>query len=200
MKRASLNANRSRNRLPNIESQSKGDVPIRFLARRWLFECCAGSISHCQLPLPLAINRIAYVKELAFVDWAREAICRGEDILKCRCLHRFGTSVSKRQRGFAEKFAKAWRLVSVGSTSIGVIGVEHVLEHVVAKVAAKKNRVLLIVLDGMSWAVCHELLEDIRQDHWFESTFDEESAIPNPVIAAIPARPDTPAPACCQAS
>ena len=96
-------------------------------------------------------------------------------------------AVSKRQRGFAEQFANGladWS--SAGSTSIGVIGVEHVLEEVVAKVVAQKNRVLMIVLDGMSWAVCHELLEDIRQDHWFESTFDEDSAIPHPVIATVP--------------
>src|SRR5690606_24619667 len=44
----------------------------------------------------------------------------------------------------------------------------------------------LVVLDGMSWAVCHELLEDIRQDHWFESTLDESCAPPAPVIATVP--------------
>lgn len=130
----------------------------------------------------------AYVKELAFADWAREAVCRGEDIPEVSDAYiALDAAVSKRQRGFAEQFAKGladWS--SVGSTSIGVIGVEHVLEEVVAKVVAQKNRVLMIVLDGMSWAVCHELLEDIRQDHWFESTFDEDSAIPHPVIATVP--------------
>lgn len=143
-------------------------------------------------PLPVvtsfADQSNAYVKELAFADWARESICRGEDIPEVSDAYiALDATVSNRQRGFAEKFATGladWS--QVGSTSIGVIGVEHVLEHVVAKVVAQKNRVLMIVLDGMSWAVCHELLEDIRQDHWFESTFDEESAIPNPVIATVP--------------
>jgi hypothetical protein len=158
---------------------SRTEMAVRML--RWLNQ-----------PLPVATSfgdqSNAYVKELAFVDWAREAICRGEDIPEVSDAYiALDASVSKRQRGFAEKFANGladWS--SVGSTSIGVIGVEHVLEHVIAKVVAQKNRVLMIVLDGMSWAVCHELLEDIRQDHWFESTFDEGSAIPNPVIAAIP--------------
>src|SRR5437764_1674779 len=48
------------------------------------------------------------------------------------------------------------------------------------------NRVLLIVLDGMSWAVCHELLDDIRREHWFEATLDVSSLPPLPVIATVP--------------
>jgi hypothetical protein len=57
---------------------------------------------------------------------------------------------------------------------------------VVIQVVAAGNEVLLVVLDGMSWAICHELLEDIRQDHWFEATLDESNAPPLPVIATIP--------------
>lgn len=129
-----------------------------------------------------------YVKELAFADWAREAICRGDDIQELTNAYiALDGAVAKRQRSYAESFAKGladWS--SVGSTDIGVIGVEHVLENVVAKVVAEKNKALLIVLDGMSWAVCHELLEDVRQDHWYESTLDENAAIPCPVIATVP--------------
>ena len=161
------------------EQVSRTEMAVRLI--RWLNQ-----------PLPEATSFAdqsnAYVKELAFADWAREAICRGEDIPEVSDAYiALDATVSKRQRGFAEQFAKGladWS--SVGSTSIGVIGVEHVLEEVIAKVVAQKNRVLMIVLDGMSWAVCHELLEDIRQDHWFESTFDEDSAIPHPVIATVP--------------
>jgi len=45
---------------------------------------------------------------------------------------------------------------------------------------------LLVVLDGMSWAVCQELLEDVRAEHWFEATLDEASIPPHPVIATLP--------------
>ena len=38
----------------------------------------------------------------------------------------------------------------------------------------------------MSWAVCHELLDDIRQEHWFLASLDESTAPPQPVIATIP--------------
>lgn len=158
---------------------SRTEMAVRLI--RWL-----------NLPLPEATSfaeqATVYVKELAFADWARESICRGDDLPELSDAYiALDAAVTKRQRGFAESFAKGladWS--AVGSTDIGVIGVEHVLEEVVAKVVAEKNKALMIVLDGMSWAVCHELLEDIRQDHWFESTFDEDSAIPHPVIATVP--------------
>jgi hypothetical protein len=158
---------------------SRTEMSVRLI--RWLNQSLPETTS-------FADQANAYVKELAFADWAREAICRGEDIPEVSDAYlALDAAVSIRQRGFSEQFAKGladWS--SVGSTSIGVMGVEHVLEEVVTKVVAQKNRVLMIVLDGMSWAVCHELLEDIRQDHWFESTFDEDSAIPHPVIATVP--------------
>jgi hypothetical protein len=95
--------------------------------------------------------------------------------------------VLARRQEFNHSFARSladW--TSVGSTVKDICGVEDVLAQVVAKVAKADNRVLLIVLDGMSWAVCHELLEDIRRDHWFEATPDESSSPPVPVIAAVP--------------
>lgn len=163
----------------NAEQVSRTEMAVRLI--RWLSQ-----------PLPEATSfgeqSTAYVKELAFADWAREAVCRGDNITELSDAYiALENAVSQRQRDFAQSFATGladWS--SVGSTDIGVIGVEHVLEEVVARVVGKKNNVLLIVLDGMSWAVCHELLEDIRQDHWFESTLDEESAIPAPVIATVP--------------
>ena len=131
---------------------------------------------------------IDYVKELSFADWARESVCRGDDIPELNNAYvALDSVVAVRQGSYAREFAEGladWS--AVGSTNIGVIGVEHVLENVVTKVIAEKNNVLFIVLDGMSWAVCHELLEDIRQDHWYEATLYESAAIPCPVIAAIP--------------
>lgn len=163
----------------NAEQVSRTEMAVRLI--RWL-----------NGPLPetgsFGEQSTAYVKELAFVDWAREAICRGDNIAELSNAYvALNEAVSERQRDFAKSFAGGladWS--SIGSTDIGVFGVEHVLENFVAKVAAQKNNVLMIVLDGMSWAVCHELLEDIRQDHWFESTLDEGARIPAPVIATVP--------------
>jgi hypothetical protein len=129
-----------------------------------------------------------YRKELAFADWARESICRGEDVADLSAAYQqLDQAVLARRETFNLKFAKSladW--TATGSTIRDVHGVEDVLSQVVAKAAAADNRVLFVVLDGMSWAVCHELLSDIRREHWFEATLDEHSALPAPVIATVP--------------
>lgn len=128
-----------------------------------------------------------YLKELAFVDWARESICRGDEVPDLsKAFQQLDQVVFNRRSEFSQTFAKAladW--TSVGSKFAGLCGVEDVLEQIVTKVAAD-NRVLLIVLDGMSWAVCHELLDDIRREHWFEATLDQSSLPPLPIIASVP--------------
>ena len=161
------------------EQVSRTEMAVRLV--RWLSQ---------PMPSPSAFAELAsaYVKELSFVDWARESICRGEDVDDLSSAYqRLDKAILKRRSKFNEEFAKAlsdW--TAVGSKSSSVCGVEDVLEHVVNKVVAAGNRVLLVVLDGMSWAVCHELLEDIRRDHWFEATLDESSQPPLPIIAAVP--------------
>ena len=129
-----------------------------------------------------------YVAELSFVDWAREAIVRGDDVPELSAAYQLlDEAVAARLRKASRDFAIGladW--TSSGGKSPAVIGVEDVLDSVVAKVAGDGNRVLLIVLDGMSWAVCHELLEDIRADHWFESTPEDSHCLPPSVIATVP--------------
>jgi len=130
----------------------------------------------------------AYIKELAFVDWARESIVRGDDVsLLSSAYQSLDAAVAERHSKFSREFATGladW--CSSGSANKSILGVENVLENVVARVVEANNKVLMIVLDGMSWAVCHELLEDIRQDHWFEAMLDEDSSGPPSVIAVVP--------------
>ena len=131
---------------------------------------------------------LAYRRELAFVDWARESICRGEDLPELSGAYQhLDEAILGRREQFNRRFAGAladW--TSVGSDSPEVMTVEDVIPKVVFKVAEAGNRVLLIVLDGMSWAVCHELLDDIGQEHWFPATLDDSAEPPPPVIATIP--------------
>ena len=130
----------------------------------------------------------AYRKELAFVDWARESVCRGEDVEELtRAYQQLDQAVLVRREQFNLKFAQSladW--TSTGSTFNDICGVEDVLSKFVGKIAGENNRVLLVVLDGMSWAVCHELLGDFQSEHWFEATLQESSALPTPVIATVP--------------
>lgn len=129
-----------------------------------------------------------YRQDLAFVDWARESICRGEDNPSLNeAYQQLDRAVTERREKFNKTFAKElanW--FSTGSTSDGLLGVEDVLQDVVAKTCEAKHNVLMIVLDGMSWAACHELLEDVQSEHWFEATLNKSSAPLNPVIATLP--------------
>jgi hypothetical protein len=54
-----------------------------------------------------------------------------------------------------------------GEPGPGLIGVEHVLDHVVAPVA-RAGSALVIVLDGLSLAVLRALLEDLDREGWIE--------------------------------
>jgi len=163
----------------NKDQVSKAEMSVRLV--RWLKQKPAKHAS-------FADQANYHIKEMSFVDWAREPLCRGEDVADLSSAYQLlDQTVLQRREEKSHAFAKSladWS--SVGSKDAGVLGVEDVLSKVVGSVVEAGNRVLLVVLDGMSWAVCHEMLEDIRQDHWFESTLDESNAPPAPVIATIP--------------
>jgi hypothetical protein len=129
-----------------------------------------------------------YRQELAYVDWARESISRGEEIPEVsEAYQHLDMVVLERREHFNRLFARSLAdLTSSGSDSPEVLTVEDVIPKVLFKTVEAGNRVLLIVLDGMSWAVCHELLDDIRQEHWFLASLNESTAPPQPVIATIP--------------
>jgi hypothetical protein len=161
------------------EQVSRTDMALRLI--RWLSS---------PTPAPTSLSDMVnvYRKELAFVDWARESVCRGEDVPELSAAYQqLDQEVLARRQEFNRAFAQAlanW--TSVGSTVKDVCGVEDLLTQFVTKVAGAGNRVLFIVLDGMSWAVCHELLSDFRQEHWFEATLDGSSSLPIPLIATVP--------------
>lgn len=162
-----------------VEQTARTEMALRLL--RWLSSAAS---------TPAAFSEMVaeYRRELAFVDWARESVCRGEDVpILTAAYQQLDVAVTERRETFNRAFAQElanW--TSTGSTSDGLLGVENVLDDVVVKACQANNNVLLVVLDGMSWAVCHELLEDVRAEHWFERTLDEASVPPNPVIAALP--------------
>ncbi|MEQ8667593.1 MAG: BREX-2 system phosphatase PglZ [Pirellulales bacterium] len=163
----------------NKDQVSKAAMSVRLV--RWLNQT-PGKLSS------FTDHASHHIREMSFVDWAREPLCRGEDVADLSAAYQLlDRTILERREEMSAAFAKSladWS--AVGSKDAGVLGVEDVLSRVVSQVVDAGNRVLLVVLDGMSWAVCHELLEDIRQDHWFESTLDESSAPPAPVIATIP--------------
>ncbi|MDB5350150.1 MAG: PglZ protein [Planctomycetota bacterium] len=161
------------------EQIARTEMALRLV--RWL-----GHPSHDPTSFPEFAH--SYRRESSFVDWARESVCRGEEVAGLsKAYQSLDRAVLERRERFNRLFAVAladW--TSVGSEAAGVWGVEDVAGRVVAGAVEAGNRVLLVVLDGMSWAICHELLDDIRHEHWSVSTLDESAEPPRPVVAAIP--------------
>ena len=128
----------------------------------------------------------AHVADDAYADWARTAIrvATGEPTLdeQLRTLVAEGDA---RRRDQDVKFAE--RLSSfVGHAAPGgpILGVEEVLDRVVAPIA-KHRPVLLVVLDGMSHRVACELMEDVVARGWIELRYEDQSTR-TLVLAALP--------------
>lgn len=129
----------------------------------------------------------AYYGEGGFIDWARNALYAGdgsEALAKAyaKLLGAVDELRERQNRSFAERLS-AW--MTSGSSGKSLLGVEEVLDHVVAPLL-RDHAVLLLVVDGMSMAVYRQLLEDMgAQGKWFE--YRQAGTVwPRPVIAALP--------------
>jgi hypothetical protein len=96
-------------------------------------------------------------------------------------------AVRRRRQAFNRSFATLLAAATAGpALPSGVIPVERFLETVLAPLAEASHRMLVVVLDGMSWAVAHELLVSLRRGHWQEVSSTGEGAAPPSLLAAIP--------------
>ena len=123
-----------------------------------------GQLTH---PQSFAEAADAYLREGGFIDWARLSLRSGDPVRKlseayARLFDRV-TEIRQRQSQTFAKLLADWS--AAGSHGDDVIPVERVLAEVVAPLA-EKHFVLVIVVDGMSVAVCRELLADVTQHEW----------------------------------
>ena len=121
-----------------------------------------------------------------FVDWARHSLRGGEPVRELaeaytRLLTKVTQIVEQKNRRFAQ-LLRDW--IAAGSKGDEVLPVERVLDEVVAPLAAQ-TPVLVLVIDGMSYAVCRELVEDITRQDWAEIRRQDRGPV-WPGIAAVP--------------
>jgi len=126
-----------------------------------------------------------YTEVSAWVDVARQAILGGnEPELVARRWSALFTRVSERRerqnRTFAIQLAKA---VSEDHVSGPAVPIEDTLERVVAPWA--KERVLLVVMDGMSYAVWHEIQCEVQDRTWKPQSWRDGVSLP-PAISVLP--------------
>jgi hypothetical protein len=129
---------------------------------------------------------IAYARDGGFLDWARQTLFFGDPVQTLSAAYgRLCEIATLRRESQSERFGR--RLVdwmAAGCTVRTTILIEDVLKSVVAPLA-RLAPVLLVVVDGMSFAVFRELLDDVLTHGWLELTKAGESTS-RPVIAALP--------------
>lgn len=118
-------------------------------------------------PKSLSEAAVDHLREGGFIDWARLSLWRGEPVGELSAAYsRLFDEVRKireqQSKSFAE-FLADW--TAAGSQDEEVLPVEQILEKLVAPLAAERL-VLVIVVDGMSVAVCRELMQDLAGHDW----------------------------------
>ena len=111
-----------------------------------------------------------HATEGGFIDWARLQLRAPEPVreLSKAYGHLFDTVTAIREQ-HARRFAELLQDTTASALSHAkdnqLIPVEHVLDTIVVPLA-EHTPVLVIVIDGMSSAVCHELVADITRQDW----------------------------------
>lgn len=141
---------------------------------------------------PFATLADAYRADGSFVDQARDAIIGGDPLPALADAYKaLEAAASARRdaenRAFAEALA-GWSAGSPPRDGDGPVPIEHALARFLAPPAkgAGGRPVLLIVLDGLSWAIAHPLFDAIRQGRWHEMTTEPGGRPLPPVVAALP--------------
>ena len=160
-------------RLGRVKDRRMERVEMAFRLARWLADQNAGEGQ--DRPTGLAALARQYASDGGFVDWARRVLRGGEankDL--ATAFVRLVDRVTELRENENQRFGQA--VVderAMGNADAGLIPVEEVLDRVVAK-AAGISPVLVLVADGMSWAVFRELVADITTRDWIELGFGAE--------------------------
>jgi hypothetical protein len=127
-----------------------------------------------------------YLAQGGFVDWARLSLRAGDPVRALsEAYARVFDKVTMICEQQAHRFAELLRDWTVaGSVGDDAIPAERILDEIVAPLAAQAPE-LVIVVDGMSAAVCWELATDLTRQDWM--TLCEKGRHANrPGLAAIP--------------
>lgn len=121
------------------------------------------------MPQAFAEAALTYARQGSFVDWAREMTTMGypHEALQ-QTLRRLWSEVSDAREQENHRFAELCADWSRDPRPVdGLVPLEAVLQQVVAPLASR-HRVLLLVLDGTSLAVFHEIAADLARFGWIE--------------------------------
>jgi len=138
------------------------DMAVRLV--RWLGERHQqGEVKHPSL----ALAADEHLRDGGFVDWARLSLRSGDPVqVLSEAYVRLFEAVTQIRETQAHDFARLlvdW--TAAGSQADDLVPLERFLEQIVAPFAVD-SQVLVIVIEGMSVAVCRELLADLTRHEW----------------------------------
>ena len=157
------------------------DMALRLL--QWLTRVDTAALSSCQ---SLAEAAAYHLAEGGFVDWARLALRVGDPVQAlseayARLFHKV-TAIREQQAHHFAELLRDWTVA--GAVGEGILPVEGILDEIVAPLAAQAP-VLVIVVDGMSAAVCRELVADVTRQDWM-ALCEQGREANRPGLAAMP--------------
>lgn len=162
-----------------IEATRAERLRMALRLARWLMTPEAG---------PARVDALAarYAREGGFVDLARATLFGGEPLADVSATYGaiVGQATTRRERE-NEAFARALEQWNRESGATGdLVPVEAFLDRVLAPLATDVT-LLLIVLDGLSYAVHRDLLRDMVRQGWVELVPAGRTEAP-PLVAALP--------------
>ncbi|MEQ8856845.1 BREX-2 system phosphatase PglZ [Gimesia sp.] len=142
--------------------------------------------SAAALPQSFATAARYQLETGGFVDWARLQVRHGAEVeALSQAYQRLFETVTQIREQQSEHFGTLlaeW--TASGSKGNDVLPVEQIIEQTIAPLA-ESQPVLLLVIDGMSVAVCRELLSDLTRNEWV-ALAEPNQRFNRPGIAAIP--------------
>jgi hypothetical protein len=137
-------------------------------------------------PVSFARASEGYVEHGGYVDWARRYLLGGDETAELaqafRDLAERLREVRERQNKQFAGLLAAWNKAPTATDTLTPI--ELGLSRVAAKLA-RSTPLLLLVIDGMSYAVFRELSDDLRDLGWHELTDRPGQALPS-LVSTIP--------------
>ncbi|MBK9387526.1 MAG: BREX-2 system phosphatase PglZ [Planctomycetes bacterium] len=126
-----------------------------------------------------------YLHEGLWVDRAREALIPGDsDEVLARAYRSLSERATERRELENQRFAAALAAATAnGGDDPGLLPIEELLRLAVAPLA-RELPVLVLVLDGLSWPIAVELMQNVLKS--WSALGHAELRIPRPVIAALP--------------
>ena len=144
------------------------------------------SMPHDPPSVSLSQLSVAYAEHGAYVDWARQVLSAGDEtqeVARAFALlaDRMRQVREQQNRRFAELLA-AWHTAPSASESL--LPIEQALSRIVTRLA-EASPLLLLVIDGMGYAVFRELSENLSQRGWIELTDQPGRALPS-LLSTVP--------------